>query len=107
MSDRAYLNGKGVIMSVPSATQPPAMGGAHHGLAPHEVVLLLETDQHLGLRGPEAAERLARFGPNVLPAAGGAGFPLRAARQFHHPLIYILITASVITAVLGEYVGPW
>jgi Cation transporter/ATPase, N-terminus len=46
----------------------------HHGLAPHEVVLLLETDPKRGLAEPEAAQRLERLGPNVLPAAvGGAG----------------------------------
>jgi cation-transporting ATPase F len=91
-------------MVFPSTAQPPTTGNAHHGLAPHEVVLLLETDQHRGLGGAEAAVRLARFGPNVLPATGGGGFLLRAARQFHHPLVYILIAAGVVTAGLGEYV---
>ena len=46
---------------------------AHHGLAAHEVVLLLETDPHRGLSSREAVERLARFGPNTLPADKGAG----------------------------------
>lgn len=73
-------------------------------MAPHEVVLLLETDPHRGLRASEATERLTRFGPNVLPAAGGAGFLLRIARQFHHPLVYSLIAASAVTAVLNEYI---
>ncbi|MEV4709555.1 cation-transporting P-type ATPase [Actinoplanes sp. NPDC049316] len=77
---------------------------AHHGLPAHEVVLLLETDAHRGLGEHEAGERLARYGPNTLPPAKGAGLLVRILRQFHHPLIYVLIAAGVITAVLGEYV---
>lgn len=75
---------------------------AHHGLAAHEVVLLLETDPHRGLSGGEAAGRLERFGPNVLPAPSGAGLLLRVLRQFHHPLIYVLLVAGTITAGLRE-----
>ncbi len=81
----------------PSAT-------AHHRLAAHEVVLLLETDPHRGLTGQEAAQRLTRFGPNTLPAAKGAGPLMRILREFHHPLIYVLLAAGAITAGLGEYV---
>ncbi len=77
---------------------------AHHGLPAHEVVLLLETDPHRGLSDDEAAERLERFGPNVLPAPAGAGLLVRMLRQFHHPLIYVLLVAAAITAALHEVV---
>lgn len=76
----------------------------HHGLPAHEVVLLLETDPHRGLSNAEAAERLERFGPNALPAAAGPGLLIRILRQFHHPLIYVLLVAGVITAGLHEFV---
>lgn len=79
-------------------------GPVHHGLPAHRVVLLLETDAHRGLGEREAGERLARYGPNTLPPAKGAGLLVRILRQFHHPLIYVLIAAGVITAVLAEYV---
>ncbi|MFB6398101.1 HAD-IC family P-type ATPase [Polymorphospora lycopeni] len=79
-------------------------GSPHHELSAHEVVLLLETDPDRGLSGAEAGRRLKRFGLNVLPAAARAGFLRRVLRQFHHPLIYVLIAASVVTAILGEYV---
>lgn len=79
-------------------------GAVHHGLPAHEVVLLLETDAHRGLGEREAGERLARYGPNTLPPAKGAGLLVRILRQFHHPLIYVLMAAGVITAVLAEYV---
>ncbi len=82
----------------------PATDTAHHALATHEVVLLLETDPYRGLSGPEAADRLARFGPNLLPHVEAGGPLGRFLRQFQHPLIYVLLTAGVITLVLGEVV---
>lgn len=77
---------------------------AHHGLPAHEVVLLLDTDPRRGLADDEAAERLGRFGPNTLPAPAAAGLPERILRQFHHPLIYVLLAAGAITAGLHEFV---
>ncbi|CAN5462476.1 cation-transporting P-type ATPase [soil metagenome] len=82
----------------PSATNP------HHGLSEHEVVLLLETDPHRGLTNEEAVLRAERFGLNVLPETSGAGLLARILRQFHHPLIYVLLVAGLVTAVLQEYV---
>ncbi len=82
----------------------PATGTAHHALAAHEVVLLLETDPHRGLTEVEAAQRLVRFGPNLLPHTETAGPMRRFLRQFQHPLIYVLLVAGVTTLVLGEVV---
>ena len=76
----------------------------HHSLPVHEVVLLLETDSHRGLSAAEADARLTRFGPNTLPAPHRRGMLLTVLRQFHHPLIYVLLIASVITALLHEFV---
>ncbi|MBQ0987245.1 cation-transporting P-type ATPase [Streptomyces sp. F63] len=76
---------------------------AHHGLAAHEVVMLLETDPHRGLAEEEAARRQERYGPNVLPAAARGGVLTRMLRQFHHPLVYVLMAAGTITALLHEY----
>jgi cation-transporting ATPase F len=73
-------------------------------LTGHEVVRLLESDADLGLADEEAAARLLRYGPNTLPAAEGAGLLVRILSQFHNPLIYVLLVAGVITAVLDEYV---
>ncbi len=78
--------------------------GAHHGLAGHEVVLLLETDPRRGLGAQSAAERLERFGPNLLPHAEPAGAVRRFLRQLQHPLIYVLLAAGFVTLALGEFV---
>jgi len=87
-----------------AAEATPTAGTFHHGLAGHEVVLLLETDPHGGLTAAEAADRLVRFGPNVLPHAETAGPLRRFLRQLQHPLIYVLLGAGAMTAALGEVV---
>jgi cation-transporting ATPase F len=75
-----------------------------HHLPAHEVVLLLETDGGNGLSTEEAARRLERFGPNVLPRFSRYGPLLRFLFQFHHPLIYVLLAATGVTLLLGEWV---
>ncbi|HZW43029.1 MAG TPA: cation-transporting P-type ATPase [Dermatophilaceae bacterium] len=87
-----------------AAATTPKAGTAHHALAAHEVLLLLETDPHRGLTAGEAADRLDRFGPNVLPHAETAGPLRRFLRQLQHPLIYVLLAAGATTLALGEVV---
>ncbi|MCV7210139.1 cation-transporting P-type ATPase [Mycolicibacterium canariasense] len=81
-----------------------SLTAANHSLPAHEVMLLFETDPHRGLSSAEASERLERFGSNTLPTAGGTGPLVRILHQFHHPLIYVLLVAGVITAGLREFV---
>ena len=83
---------------------PALQGDPHHGLTAHEVVLLLQTDRHDGLPAEEAARRLEQYGPNSLPESAGPGLLVRILRQFHNPLIYVLLVAGAVTAILGEYV---
>ena len=64
---------------------------------------MLETDSHRGLSDDEAATRLEQYGPNTLPATAGTGLLARILRQFHHPLIYVLLVAGTITAGLHEF----
>lgn len=87
------------------ASGPETLGeNAHHALSGHEVVLLLETDVATGLTTAAVEGRLRRFGPNTLPEAEGTGPVVRFLRQFHHPLIYVLIAAGVISLLLGDAV---
>ncbi len=87
-----------------NSTQLSSSAAAHHVLAVHQVVLLLETDLHRGLTAEEAAVRLDRYGPNAFEAAARRGLLSRVGEQVRHPLIYVLIAAGVITAALGEYI---
>ncbi|MCW3765274.1 HAD-IC family P-type ATPase [Paenarthrobacter sp. PAE-2] len=77
---------------------------AHHSLAAHEVVLILETDALKGLSPQEAATRKGVFGPNVLPRPQGAGFLRSLIHQVNDPLIYVLLAAVAVTLLLAEYV---
>ncbi|UGY91326.1 HAD-IC family P-type ATPase [Streptomyces gobiensis] len=72
-----------------------------HGLSAHEVMLFLETDPEQGLTSAEAERRLHTYGRNVLPQARLGGPVQRMLRQFHHPLIYILLIAAAVALAIG------
>ncbi len=57
-----------------------------------------------GLSADEAARRLESVGPNRLPEPPKEGFLRRFFKHFHDLLIYILIVAAGVTAVLGHWV---
>ena len=73
-----------------------------HNLRVHEALALLETDRERGLTSEEAARRLERYGPNVLPRVERRGWPVRLLLQFHHPLIYVLLVSAAATYAIGE-----
>ncbi|TDC68692.1 HAD family hydrolase [Actinomadura sp. GC306] len=77
---------------------------APHGLPADEVVRALGGDAARGLTAAEAGDRLERDGPNTLAADEGRGAVLRFLAQFHSPLIYVLLGAAGVTALLGEHV---
>jgi magnesium-transporting ATPase (P-type) len=57
-----------------------------------------------GLTQIEVARRLAKFGENSLPVKQAIPPWLRFVKQFHNPLIYVLIVGGLITALLEDYV---
>ncbi len=78
--------------------------GDPHGRPADDVVRDLGADAARGLTAAEADERLAREGPNTLPAERGRG-PVRLfLSQFNSPLIYVLLTAAAVTALMREHV---
>ena len=69
-----------------------------------ELVVQLATDVHHGLSPQDATERLAKAGPNEL-RKGEAISPLAIlAAQFRSLVIWVLIGAAVVSAMLGEFV---
>ncbi len=74
-----------------------------HALSIAELLILLDTDAHRGLAEEEAEQRLARFGPNVLPPPRKLHPLQRFLLQFHNPLIYVLLVAGGVTVVLREF----
>ncbi|WP_142592974.1 cation-translocating P-type ATPase [Pseudorhizobium endolithicum] len=55
-----------------------------------------------GLTASEAADRLERFGPNLLPEPAPPSFLMTFLLQFRSPLIYILLVAAAVAAAVGE-----
>jgi len=58
--------------------------------------------RHAGLTSAEAAARLARHGPNVLPSEPPTGVLEMALRQLKSPLIYVLLAAALVALALGD-----
>lgn len=80
------------------------LGKHWHHISATELLEILDSNQEHGLDELEAQRRLKELGPNTLPAAQGASAISRFLAQFHQPLVYILVIASLITLVLEEYV---
>lgn len=74
-----------------------------HDLDGAQVLRHLQADQS-GLPMEEVARRLAQYGPNLLPEPKTRGPWLRFLLQFHNVLIYVLLAASLVTALLGHWV---
>lgn len=85
-------------------TTPPRPDLKWHHLELSEVVRTLEVDPGQGLDLEEVVRRREKYGPNSVSAKGGVPSWKRFLLQFHQPLVYLLIAAAVITAVLQEWV---
>jgi cation-transporting ATPase F len=79
-------------------------GIAWHQLPAAEVAGVLECNPAIGLTQDEVEARLRAFGSNQMTARKRLSEWMRFLLQFHQPLIYILLAATVITLALGEWV---
>jgi len=73
-----------------------------YGLDIEAVFRQLKTSEP-GLSGDEARKRLAEYGPNALARAEKTSRFKLLLHQFASPLVYILIAATAVTVLLGEY----
>jgi cation-transporting ATPase F len=92
------------MSSDPARNRPTPSTPAWHALDVDEVAARLGVDPATGLSAQEAAARLERDGPNELTLRRPTPWWLRFLRQFHAPLIYILLVATLVTLLLGEYI---
>jgi magnesium-transporting ATPase (P-type) len=74
----------------------------HAGTAADALQALRSTPQ--GLDAAEAARRLAEHGPNRLPEEVPPGVLQRLLRQFDNLLLYVLMAAALVTALMGHWV---
>ena len=83
--------------TAPLPTQP------RHAQTFEQVLLDLQT-QDQGLSAQQALDRLAQHGPNRLADIKPPSAWVRLARQFHNMLLYVLMAAAAVTAMLGHWV---
>ena len=74
-----------------------------HALKAEDVLKHLEV-QHDGLSSEEVEKRLEYYGPNQLKEAPRPGFLALLWAQLNNFVVILLIVASVISALLGDYV---
>jgi Ca2+-transporting ATPase len=68
------------------------------------VIAELDTDPHRGLPADEVERRLKACGLNELQERPRPGFWQMLLAQFNNFVIWILIVASIISALLGDYI---
>jgi magnesium-transporting ATPase (P-type) len=84
-------------------TMPNDTKNYWHHMDAQEVANQFQTDPSSGITAEEAASRLVRFGANELREKPGQPAWVRFIHQFKSPLIYVLLAAAIIAAVLGEF----
>ncbi len=67
-----------------------------------ETISALNSNETTGLTKAEASARLVKLGPNALAKGKVKTYPMMFLEQLNEPLIYILMVAAVISAILGE-----
>jgi Ca2+-transporting ATPase len=77
--------------------------GNWHARAADSVLAALSSSSD-GLSKSEARERLREHGPNALPEAAKQSAWMRFLMQFHNVLIYVLIAAAVLTALMQHWI---
>nr|WP_315299420.1 cation-transporting P-type ATPase [Raoultella terrigena] len=67
-------------------------------------ILAQQESRAEGLTSAQAAERLESWGPNALPEKKGKPGWLRFLAHFNDVLIFVLLAAAALTAVMGHWV---
>ncbi|MEX2162827.1 MAG: HAD-IC family P-type ATPase, partial [Sulfuricaulis sp.] len=86
-----------------STTETTDNAIAPHGIDAVTALARFETSE-TGLSGEQARLRLDRHGPNLLTERKRRGPFVRFLLQFHNVLIYVLLAAAGVTALLGHWV---
>src|SRR5512133_3528934 len=74
-----------------------------HQLRIGEVVELLKTDSATGLSQAEAQRRQKEYGSNKLVEAQPPAWWIKLLGQFNQLVIWILLAATILSAVLGDW----
>lgn len=75
-----------------------------HALEVEAILGELQSDLHKGLGNKQVLEHRELYGQNMLTAKAQKSKFILFLQQFNQPLVYILIAATIVTALLGEYI---
>jgi len=75
-----------------------------HQLLPEEVLKLHNVALESGLSADEVRKRQTEFGLNEMTARRGTPAWVKFLQQFNQALLYILLAATAVSALLGEWV---
>jgi len=85
--------------------QDVANGGeVWHALEASEVVRALQTSPTRGLTTEQVARRVVKYGPNELVEPPRATLWRMILEQFNNFIVIVLIVASIVSALLGDYI---
>ena len=87
------------------SVQLPSQADKHsfHDQSEREVIEYFRSDAEVGLTAEEVASHYEKHGWNELQFKPGKPAWLRFLLQFHQPLLYILLVAGAIKALLGSW----
>lgn len=78
-----------------------------HSMSLDNVIEKIHTDTNNGLEDDKAAKRLQKHGKNEIPKGKTRSSWQRLLDQFNNALIYILLIAAVVTAVIQHWIDMW
>lgn len=78
-----------------------------HAKEADDVLNLLKSQEEKGLSAAQAEELLEKYGPNEIPRGKKRSWLLRLMMQFHNVLIYVLMAAALITALMDHWIDTW
>ncbi len=87
-----------------SEKQQPSNGKLWHNMEVRDVLEELKVSPENGLSDQDVHSRLQKYGKNKLPEAKKRGWLLRLISKFKNILIYLLLAAALITALMDEWV---
>lgn len=90
-----------IMASLPDSEQ--CVETPWHSHSPQHALAAFQTDSS-GLSQEAAEYRLGRYGPNRLNSPRQRGVFIRFMLQFHNVLIYVLLAAALVTALLGHWI---
>ncbi|AUT01692.1 carbonate dehydratase [Nostoc sp. CENA543] len=76
-----------------------------HNLSASKVAQNLNINPETGLTSDEVLKRRERYGTNELKGKSGTNPIIRFLLQFNQPLLYILLIAGAIKALIGQWVN--